>query len=178
MADWLNVNKLQSHSSKAKLMVIGSKQNLTNKAGDLYNSIIINNNVISSVVLNKCLGIDLDDRLAFDTNIEEICKKICAGIGALRRIKPFVPQCSLVTLYKSLIQPYFDYCAPIWDTCDKFLKDKLQILQNRAARVMTGTRYEDRIRSSDLLKGLGWDNLKGHMTPKFLLSHLKELLKL
>ena len=90
----------------------------------------------------------------------EICKKICSGIGALRRIKPFVPQCSLVTLYKSLIQPYFDYCAPIWDTCDKFLKDKLQILQNRAARVITGTRYEDRIRSSDLLKGLGWDNLR------------------
>ena len=59
VVDWLNVNKLQSHSSKAKLMVIGSKLNLANKAGDLYNSIIMNNNVISSVVSNKCLGIDL-----------------------------------------------------------------------------------------------------------------------
>jgi hypothetical protein len=97
--------------------------------------------------------------LTFDINIEEICKKICAGIGALRRIKPFVPQSSLVTLYKSLIQPYVDYCSPLWDTCDKILKDKLQILQNRAARVITGTRYDDRIRSSDLLEGLGWDNL-------------------
>jgi hypothetical protein len=81
------------------------------------------------------LGIDLDDRLTFDINIEEICKKICSGIGALRRIKPFVPQTSLVTLYKSLIQPYFDYCSPLWDTCDKILKDKLQILQNRAVSV-------------------------------------------
>jgi hypothetical protein len=60
----------------------------------------MNNDVISSVVSNKCLGIDLDDRLTFDINIEEICKKICSGIGALRRIKPFVPQTSLVTLYK------------------------------------------------------------------------------
>ena len=159
VTDWLNVNKLQSHPSKTKLIVIGSKQNLTNKVGELYNSIIMNNNVISPVVSNKCLGVDLDDRLTFDINIEEICKKICSGIGALRRIKPFVPQTSLVTLYKSLIQPYFDYCSPLWDTCDKILKDKLQILQNRAARVITGARYDDRIRSSDLLEGLGWDNL-------------------
>jgi hypothetical protein len=65
----------------------------------------------------------------------------------LRRIKPFVPEGSLVTLYKALIQPYFDYCSPLWDTCDKTLKDKLQILQNRAARIITGTRYDDRIRS-------------------------------
>jgi hypothetical protein len=47
VTDWLNVNKLQSHPSKAKLIVIGSKQNLTNKVGELYNSIIMNNNVIS-----------------------------------------------------------------------------------------------------------------------------------
>jgi hypothetical protein len=121
------------------------EQNLTNKVGELYNSIIMNNNVISSVVSNKCLGVDLDDRLTF--------------IGALRRIKPFVPQTSLVTLYKSLIQSYFDYCSPLWGTCDKILKDKLQILQNRAARVITGARYDDRIRSNDILEGLGWDYL-------------------
>ena len=48
VTDWLNVNKLQSYSSKAKLMAIRFKQNLTNKVGDLYSSIIMNNNVVSS----------------------------------------------------------------------------------------------------------------------------------
>ena len=56
-------------------------------------------------------------------------------------------------------QPYFDYCSPLWDTCDKTLRNKLQILQNRAARVIMGTRYDDRIRSSDLLQSLEWDTL-------------------
>ena len=157
--NWLNVNKLQSHSSKTKLMIIGSKQNLNNKAGDLNSSITMNNNLLSSVVSNKCLGVDIDETLSFRIHIEDICKKICSGVGILRRIKPFVPQGSLVTLYKSLIQPYFDYCAPLWDTCDKALKDKLQILQNRAARVITGVTYDDRIRSNDLLQLLGWDTL-------------------
>ena len=124
VTDWLNVKKLQSHPSQAKLIVIGSKQNLTNKVGDSYNSIIMNNNVVSSVVSNECLRVDLDDRLNFDINMQEDL----FSIGALRRIKPFVPQSSHVTLYKSLIQPYFDHCFPLWNTCDKMLKDKLQIL--------------------------------------------------
>ena len=40
---------------------------------------------------NKCLGVLLDEKLTFETHIEYICKKACAGIGALRRIQPFVP---------------------------------------------------------------------------------------
>ena len=30
------------------------------------------------------------------------------------------------------------YCSPLWDTCGKLLKDKLQRFQSRAARVLTG----------------------------------------
>ena len=45
---------------------------------------------------------------------------------ALRRIKPVVPLCTLVIFYASLIQSYFNYCSPLWDTCCKQLKDKLQ----------------------------------------------------
>ena len=119
----------------------------------------MNNNLVSPVVSNKCLGADLDHKLTFHTYIEEICKKICSGIGVLKRIRQFVPQGFLVTLYKSLIQPYFHYCSPLWDTCDKTLRNKLQILQNRAARIIIETRYDDRIRSSDLLQSFGWDTL-------------------
>ena len=49
----LNVNKLQSHSSKTKLMIIGSKQNLNNELGGLNSSITMNNNLLSSAVWYK-----------------------------------------------------------------------------------------------------------------------------
>ena len=61
----------------------------------------------------KCLGIYLDKRLAFDVHIENLCKKICSGIGVLRRIKRFVSKDCLLKLYESLIQPYFDYLLEI-----------------------------------------------------------------
>ena len=60
--------------------------------------------------------------------------------------------------YKCLVQPYFDYCAPVWDTYGKTLTDKLQKLQSRAARVITGAKYEER--SVDVLQGLGWEFLE------------------
>ena len=76
-------------------MVVGStynlKNNLNTKSGDLSNVISIDNNLVSRVPSNKCLGVLLDEKLTFETHIEYICKKACAGIGALRRIKPFVP---------------------------------------------------------------------------------------
>ena len=139
-------------------MVVGSTSHLNTKSGDLYNVISIDNNLVSRVPSNKCLGVLLDEKLTFETHIEYICKKACAGIEALRRIKPFVPLCTLVTLYRSLIEPYFDYWSPLWDTCGKQLKDKLPKLQNRAGRVFTGSSYY--VRSADVLNNLKWQTLE------------------
>ena len=154
--DWLTVNKLQSHAKKTKFMLVGSAYNLS-ISNDVTSSIMINNNIIESVRSQKCLGVDLDNRLAFDIYIDNICRKICSGIGVIRRIKPFVPLRSLRMLYKALIQPYFDYCSPLWDTCGKVLKDKLQVVQNRAARILTGARFDTN--SADVLESLQWTTL-------------------
>ena len=133
-------------------MVVGSTYNLNTESGDLSNVISIDNNLVSRVPSNKCLGVLLDEKLTFETHIEYISKKACAGIGTLRRIKPFVPLCTLVTLYRSLIETYFDYCSPLWDTCGKQLKIKLQKIQNRAGRVIAGSSYD--VRSADVLNNL------------------------
>ena len=80
------------------------------------------------------------------------------GFEAMRRIKNFVPVDALEAVYKSLVQPYFDYCSPLWDNCGKSLKEKLQRFQSRAARVLTGASYD--IRPADLLETLSRDTLE------------------
>ncbi len=87
-----------------------------------------------------------------------ICKKVAAGIGMMKRIKPFVPANTLQTIYCALIQPYFDYCSPLWGVCNKQLKDKLQKFQNRAAGIIAGASFETR--SADVLRSLAWDDLE------------------
>jgi hypothetical protein len=151
--DRLTVNKLQSHAIKESFMLIGSAHNLSAKGNEVaINSIIVNNSIIESVLSQKCLGVDLDNRLIFDIHIENLCKTICSGIGALRRIKPVVPLRYLKMLYKALIQPYFDY-----DTCGKVHKDKVQVLQNTAARGITGAIFD--VNSANVLEDLQWSTL-------------------
>ena len=43
-------------------------------------------------------GPDLDEKLSWEKHIEKICSKVSAGIGAMRRIKPYVPPATLQTI--------------------------------------------------------------------------------
>ena len=60
-------------------------------------------------------------------------------------------------IYNALILPHFDYCSPVWDCMSGYLSDKLQKLQNRAARVITKLPFDTS--SSLLLAKLKWENL-------------------
>ena len=54
--------------------------------------------------------------------------------------------------------PYFDYCSEVWGCLRKCLSDRLQKLQNRAARIITFSGYEHR--STGILNDLGWVTLE------------------
>ena len=62
---------------------------------------------------------------------------------------------TLKLMYQNLVLPCFDYCSLVWANCSQTLKNKVQRLQNRTARVITGDSYD--IRSKDKL---GWKNLE------------------
>ena len=57
----------------------------------------------------------------------------------------------------SLIEPYLNYCCPVWDGIGSELSSKLQKLQNRAARMITESTYENS--SNSLLEELNWHQL-------------------
>ena len=53
-------------------------------------------------------------------------------------------------MYNALVMLYFNYCSAVWgDINIKKLADKLQKMQNRAARILTFSSYD--VRSSVLL---------------------------
>ena len=96
-----------------------------------------------------CLGLGLDESLTWEYYISSIVSKVSKVLGVLRRLKPLLPRSTLVLIYNSLIQPHFDYCSIVWDYLGKGLGQKLQRLQNTAARIITESDYN--VRSSDTL---------------------------
>ncbi len=91
--------------------------------------------------------------------------KVSKVIGVLRRLKSLLPLSALVLIYNSLIQPHFDYCSVIWDNLAGGLGQKLQRMQNRAARIITGSDYYTR--SSEILRSLNWINLEDRRAIQF-----------
>jgi hypothetical protein len=153
---WMLQNKLQIHPTKSKYMFILSAYNIKHKVSG--NPILVNNVLIPRTENYTCLGVNIDERLTWEKHIDMICSKVSARIGAIIRIRPFVWSATLKLMYNAIVQPYFDYCSPLWDNCRIGLKDRLPKFQNRAARVISSATYD--VRSVDLLGSLGWKHLE------------------
>ncbi len=134
-------------------MIIGSRQRLL--VHNDHISIEIDGKAIERVYETKSLGLQIDEHLTWARHVENVSKKIASAIGALKRVRQFIDTDTALKIYIALIQPYFDYCSAVWDGLNITLNDKLQKLQNRAARIITKSRYDTS--SSELFGKLGWD---------------------
>ena len=100
----------------------------------------------------RYLGMIVDDCFTWEDHIEYITLKINRGIGINRRVRQLIPEKALLLLYQTLIDTCF---STVWGQCGETLKDKLQALQNRAARSIVKVKYEDADHLQLLLK-FGW----------------------
>ena len=153
--NWLIENKLLMHKTKSKFMLIGSSYNMSNNSFE--HPVVVKNTPVSQSDTHKYLGVQIDGETTWDSHTDMICKNASSDIATMGRIRPFVPSNALEKVYKSLVQPYFEYCSPLWDSCGTLLKDKLQRFQSRAARVLTSASYD--IHSADFIEALSWDTL-------------------
>ena len=64
---------------------------------------------------SKSLGLIIDENLSWKAHIHEISKKVSSGVGALKRVRPFVSMHTAIKIYKSLIEPHLNYCSAVWD---------------------------------------------------------------
>ena len=88
------------------------------------------------------LGVDLDESLSWDSHAfrqYKYCqKKISAVLGAIKQVRNLVSRETVIMIYKALIQPYFDYCSSVRGSLGVCQFERLQKLQNRAARLILG----------------------------------------
>ena len=152
ICDWLKANKLSLNAVKTEFVLIGTSHN-TIRFGDLL-AIRIDDHLIKRENKTKYLGIIVDS-LTWNEQIDFISTKIKRNVRMMKRVRDFIPKDSLITLYKSLVEPYFRYCNTVWGRCGKSYIDKLQTLQNIAARIVTRVSYQDTDHAI-LLRELEW----------------------
>lgn len=119
-----------------KGMFLGTA-NLANLCMDEFvNQVKIENDFINFVDEFKYLGIILDNKLTFKNHCDFIVKKISKKLGYLQRISCHLSPWSKLLVYKTIVQPHFEFRSLLF--YQVFMKDinRLQKLQNRAMRIL------------------------------------------
>ena len=101
--------------------------------------------IVLSVTNHKHLGLNLSNDLHFHQHINSIIRTVHTFLGPIYPIAKLLPWSTLNEIYMTYIRPH-DYCDIIYDgnitSTDSI---RLQILQNRCARLVTGTLSEHRL---------------------------------
>ena len=126
-------------------MLIASKRNLYQCPTDLR--IHLDESIIKQVKQKTTLGVTIDNALKWTEHIKEQCKKISSAMVLLRKAKQHVPYNDLISMYNSLVAPYFTYCLTVWNDGNKANLEMLYKMQKRAARTITGFNYETRYKT-------------------------------
>ena len=100
------------------------------------------------------LGVIMDKNLSFTNHINDMCKKATLAIRSIGRICKYLPNDGIKRLVNALVMSRLDYSNSLLYGLPKYQIDKLQRLQNTAARLVAGTRRSDHIKP--VLKDLHW----------------------
>ena len=143
---------------KTHSMLISTKAKhnaLKNKNESL--NLKIRDNELEVVQKTKYLGVQIDNSLDWKEHIKTVSSKVSRAIGFLKHAKSFLPEETPKTLYTGVVEPHFRYCCSVWGCCCVTELNQLQKLQNRAARIVTGSNFDTP--GQPLVKGFGWKSI-------------------
>lgn len=110
--------------------------------------------ILPRVSVIKLLGVKFGERYDFSEHISDVASKIKRRVNMLSRLRHSLPLDSSNTLFKSTINPLFNYCSQLWSFTSQNLLKRLITLQKQAARIITFSDY--RSASLPLFEQLRW----------------------
>ena len=142
VASWCCSNRLLINPDKTKFCVFGSSKMLgqvtipplTFMGKDLH--------VVDSV---KDLGVILDKRLSFNEHVDTLVSNLMGKLCMISRVRHVLDTPTLFTVINSLVFSSLFYCSSVWSGTCKGNIAKLQLVQNFAARLLSGKRKFDHI---------------------------------
>ena len=144
---------MEFHTSKCQVISI------TNKEKPIIGKYQVHDHNLEQVNCAKYLGIYIDSKLAFDAHVDAIMKKANSTRAFLARN---IPQCCIKVkqmAHTTYIRPTVEYVSPVLGPHTKRNTNKIEMVQRRCVRYVTGN--HDRTSSvTSLLNYLRWPTLE------------------
>ena len=129
---WCGRNVLTLNSKKTKVMIFSpNRQYPANQI-----NIKIQKETVEIVPKFKYLGIIFDSRLSFQPHRADLIRRVQHKLYFLAKIRCYLTTYAALLIYKTTILPLLDYADYIYNPETKYAENKLQLLQNKALRIV------------------------------------------
>ena len=159
---WMAKKKLKLNEKKTECLIIGTKQDITKY--DELKEVSINNQgtVLSRSV--RDLGFVIHNNLTRNEQIQTVTKNANFSLRNIALIKKYLGDGSMKKLVHNYIITRLDYCNSLYHELLTYQLKKLQLMFNRAARLIVGTAPRERI--TPVLIDLHWLPIKARIVFK------------
>jgi hypothetical protein len=167
---WMNVNMLKLNTDKTEVIMFSSPYN-SKHIEDL--SITVGDSKINQSVNVRNLGAIFDSNMNMEDHVNSVCRSCYAHLRQIGRIRKYLTIDASKQLVTSLVISRLDYCNALLYGVPQTLINKLQIVQNTAARIISRTSRYDHI--TPVLKELHWLPVQYRIQFKILTHTYKAL---
>ena len=97
----------------------------------------------------KDLGVIIDNKLTFDSHIQEAINRANRILGLIKRTFSYLDKEMFLMLYKGLVRPILEYGNVIWSPHLKRQSSAIEKVQRRATKLLPGLKdynYEERLK--------------------------------
>ena len=157
-----DLNNLQEWEQKWLLSFNPDKcetLHITNKRKPITSTYFIHNKPLSVSETSKYLGININNKLSWNTHIDKITKKANSTSAFIRRNLPHAPRNIKKQCYTTFIRPSLEYASTVWDPHTKCNIAKIEKVQRRAARYIMND-YKRTSSVTDMLNHLSLEPLQ------------------
>ena len=148
---WMIKNKLKINDSKTEFIIFRSPLLKTDLSGV---SISVGDSQISSSPKVRDLGVIFDNCLSLDAHISNICRSTHFHLRNIGRIRTLLTFHATAQLIHALITTRLDFCNSILYNLPNNKIERLQRIQNQAARMLTRSPRRNHI--TPVLRELHW----------------------
>jgi Reverse transcriptase (RNA-dependent DNA polymerase) len=152
VANWMSANLLCLNQSKSEFMVIGLPKQLSKI--NQPSLAMPDNTILISVDSARNLGIIFDSHLTLSKHVSALTSSCFYHIRDLKRVRNCLSAETATLIATSLIHTKLDYCNSLFLNLPSCLINRLQLIQNAAARAVSRTKQFDHI--TPILKSFHW----------------------
>ena len=131
---WKSSEAILYITSIFQFMIIGSRTKLS-QLNDI--ALDANNDRLENVTEFKYLGVTINQCLTWHDHIDQLQSKVAKRLGVLKRIKHLLPVYARKIYVTTMVIPILEYASIVCGGKNsKVLMDSIQVLQNRAAKIL------------------------------------------